>query len=80
MIRGAHHLNVNVFGKEKLWTPWSTREGRVRQLHHPRFRLAVKFIDLTREQQLDVLARTCHGVLLGTRYVHSLESFGSVDG
>ena len=24
---------------------------------------AVKFIDLTREQQLDVLARTCHGVL-----------------
>ena len=24
---------------------------------------AVKFIDLTRAQQLDVLARTCHGVL-----------------
>ena len=38
--QGAHHLNVNVFGKEKLHRRnGAPREGRVRQLHHPRLRL-----------------------------------------
>ncbi len=37
--QGAHHLNVNVFGKEKLLDAMEHPKGRVRQLHHPRFRL-----------------------------------------
>ena len=59
--QGAHHLNVNVFGVEKL----------IDAMEHPEkeeyanftIRLsgyAVKFIDLTREQQMDVISRTCH--------------------
>ena len=59
--QGAHHLNVNVFGTDKL----------VDAMEHPEkpeyanFTIrvsgyAVKFIDLTREQQLDVIAITCH--------------------
>ncbi|MFA6624450.1 MAG: formate C-acetyltransferase [Bacilli bacterium] len=59
--QGAHHLNVNVFGKEKL----------IDCMNHPdkeeysNFTIrvsgyAVKFIDLTKEQQLDVISRTCH--------------------
>ena len=59
--QGAHHLNVNVFGTEKL----------IDAMEHPEkeedanFTIrvsgyAVKFIDLTREQQLDVISRTCH--------------------
>ena len=59
--QGAHHLNVHVFGVEK----------RIDAMEHPEkeeyanFTIrvsgyAVKFIDLTREQQMDVISRTCH--------------------
>ena len=62
--QGAHHLNVNVFGIDKLKNAMEHPE----KPEYANFTIrvsgyAVKFIDLTREQQLDVIARNAHETL-----------------
>ena len=59
--QGAHHLNVNVFGKDKLLDAMEHPE----KPEYADFTIrvsgyAVKFIDLTKEHQMDVISRTFH--------------------
>ena len=59
--QGSHHLNVNVFGVEKL----RDAQAHPEKEEYANFTVrvsgyAVKFIDLTKEQQDDVINRTCH--------------------
>lgn len=59
--QGAHHLNVNVFGVDKLKDAMEHPE----KPEYANFTIrvsgyAVKFIDLTKEQQMDVIARHAH--------------------
>ncbi len=61
---GAHHLNVNVFGVEKL----KDCQAHPEKPEYANFTVrvsgyAVRFINLTKEQQDDVIARTCHAAL-----------------
>ena len=59
--KGAHHVNVNVFDTDKLIDAMNHPE----KPEYANFTIrvsgyAVKFIDLTKEQQMDVISRTCH--------------------
>ena len=62
--QGSHHLNVNVFGVEKL----KDCQEHPEKPEYANFTVrvsgyAVRFINLTKEQQDDVIARTCHASL-----------------
>ena len=62
--QGSHHLNVNVFGVEKL----KDCQAHPEKPEYANFTVrvsgyAVRFINLTKEQQDDVIARTCHAAM-----------------
>ena len=59
--QGAHHLNVNVFGRELL----EKIKADPKNPEYANFTIrvsgyAVRFVDLTPEQQDDVISRTFH--------------------
>ena len=59
--QGSHPVNVNVFGREKLIDAMEHPEKEEYQNFTIRVSgYAVKFINLTKEQQMDVISRTCH--------------------
>ena len=59
--QGAHHLNVNVFGKEKLIDAMEHPEKKNTLTLQSVYQVTqLSLLTFTREQQLDVISRTCH--------------------
>ena len=58
--KGGHHLNVNVFNRDTLIDAQNHPENYP-QLTVRVSGYAVNFINLTKEQQDDVISRTFHG-------------------
>ena len=61
---GLYHANINVLEESTLKDAMEHPEKE----EYANFTIrvsgyAVKFIDLTREQQMDVISRTCHAAL-----------------